>query len=169
MRAWVIGGLMMVGTVTAAVAQPPPGPRGRGAVNEVSRLFEAYAVVQAQETLALDEAQYAKFLPRFRSLLRVRRSHEVARAQILVDLGRLARPDARRVDENAVRDRLDALEEELTRGRAEVDRATAEVDEVLTLPQRARFRVFEEQMERKKFELMTRARQSVRQMQRRVP
>jgi hypothetical protein len=47
-----------------------------------------------------------------------------------------------------------------------VARSLAAVDEVLTLRQRVRFRVFEEQMERRKLELMSRAR---RAQNRRLP
>jgi hypothetical protein len=172
MRALMVGALIVLGTASAVWAQEGPEPRGRQgrlAPNEVGRLFEAYAVVQAQETLGLDDEQYARFLPRFRSLMRTRRAYEVARAQILVELAALSRSGARAADEQALRDRLKALDEAEASGRTQVAAAVAAVDEVLTLQQRARFRVFEEQMERKKFELMTRARQSVRPLPRRQP
>ena len=49
---------------------------------------------------------------------------------------------------------------------AEVRRASDALTSVLTPLQLARFRVFEEQMERRKLDLMTRARQGLRRNQR---
>ena len=174
MRALVIGtlGIVLMTTGASAWAQGnrgAPARQNRMAADEVARLFEAYAIVQAQETLGLDETQFDRFLPRFRVLLQARRTYQVGRARLLLELGRLSRPDAPAADDAELRDKLRALDEEEARGRTEMAKAEAGVDETLTLVQRARFRLFEEQMERKKFELMTRARQTVRPPQRRLP
>ena len=54
------------------------------------------------------------------------------------------------------------LQEIDERGITEGRKAQESVDQVLDLHQQARFRIFEEQMERRKLELVTRARQANR-------
>ena len=53
------------------------------------------------------------------------------------------------------------------RAAAELRRALDGVDEILTVRQQARFRLFEDQMERRKLDLLMRARQNVRNPARR--
>jgi hypothetical protein len=134
---------------------------------EVAKLFDAYAVVQAQQMLGLDETQYGRFVPRYRALVAARRRLLVERARTVQELNRITRPELASVDEARVQQLLDALDDADLRGAGEVRKATAAVDDVLTLRQRARFRVFEEQMERRKVELLTRARQNARPAPRR--
>lgn len=161
----VVGAWLVLAGVTGALAQQADaaaGPRAQGRrAGEVARLFEAYALMQAQETLALDEAQYARFVGRFRTLLDARRAHQARRARIVQDLARLTRPDAAPADD-ALRERIQALDDADAQARTEIAAALAGVDELLTVPQRARFRVLEDQLERRKWELMARARQGAR-------
>jgi len=68
-------------------------------------------------------------------------------------------------DEAALKERVQALQELDTRSVADIRKAYDAVDQVLDVTQQARFRVFEELMERRKIELVTRARQANRQRQ----
>ncbi len=143
-------------------AQTPPGPLAEGGVSpgELQQLFDAYVVMRAQEELQLSDAQYPQFLTRVRALQDVRRRSQTERARILRVLRRLA--DAGGADENETRTQvqaLDALDERTTN---QVRRAVEAVDELLDVRQQARFRLFEEQMERRKVELLLRARQANR-------
>lgn len=135
----------------------PPAQREVTAA-EVERLFGAYAVMQAQEVLALDDAQFARFLPKMRALQTTRRRLEIERNRVTAELARLTAPGQPDPDEGALRERLRILAELDVRGAAEVRAAYEAVDQTLDLRQQARFRVFELQMERRKFELMMRAR-----------
>ena len=74
---------------------------------------------------------------------------------------RLSAPDAK-ADDAPLRDGLKALQDLDARTAAEIKKAYEGIDQVLDLRQQARFRVFEEQMERRKIELVTRARQNNR-------
>ena len=65
-------------------------------------------------------------------------------------------------DDGMIRDRLKSLEEIEGRLAADVKRAYDAIDQILDLRQQAKFRVFEENMERRKLELVTRARQANR-------
>jgi len=65
-------------------------------------------------------------------------------------------------DEAQISDRLKALDDLDARTRADTVKAFEAVNQVLDVRQQAKFRVFEETMERRKLELVTRARQANR-------
>jgi hypothetical protein len=129
---------------------------------EVNRLFDAYAIMQAQEMLQLDEAKFGPFVTRLKALQDVRRRSLRARGQIIQDLQRMLRQADGPADETTLKERLDALARQDTAATVEVRRATDAVDELLDVRQRARFRVFEHQLELKKLELLARVRQQIR-------
>ncbi len=65
-------------------------------------------------------------------------------------------------EDDALRTQLKALNDLDARVGTEVRQALEGVDQVLDLRQQARFRLFEEQMERRKVDLLMRARQANR-------
>jgi phosphoglycolate phosphatase-like HAD superfamily hydrolase len=148
-----------------APAAPPPTatPDAQGvSAGEIQRLYDAYALVQAQEALRLTDEHYVRFVARLKTLQEIRRRHVVARNRILQDLRRLTNAQTSAADEAEMRDRLKALRDEEARGAAEVRKAYDAVDELLDVRQQAQFRLFEEQMDRKRLDLLMRARQNVR-------
>jgi hypothetical protein len=158
--ALVIGLLMLGGpTVPTASAQRPlpPGAEEAMTPGEMQRLFDAYAAMQAQETLGLSDKQYGEFVVRLRALQQVRRRQSVERARLMRELNALSRREPPAPDVE-MKTALDALAQHDARARDEVARAYSNVDELLTLRQRARFRVFEDQVERRKLDLLARAR-----------
>jgi Spy/CpxP family protein refolding chaperone len=138
----------------ASAAQSPPSV----SPVEIQRMFDAYALVQAQDRLKLGDEQFSQFLPRFKALQEVRRRAQVDRARVLRDLNRLSQ--AEQVDEAALKEQLRALQDIDARLAADVKKASEAIDQVLDIRQQASFRVFEEMMERRKVDLMTRARQN---------
>jgi hypothetical protein len=124
---------------------------------ELQRLFDAYQVMQAQDALQLDDTQFGQFLPRLKLLQETRRRGEQTRQQIVMELARLTSP-ASTVDEGVLKERLQALQEVEVRNAAELRRAYDGVDQLLDVRRQARFRVFEQNMERRKLQLMLRAR-----------
>lgn len=127
-------------------------------IAELQRLFDAYMVMQAQEALQLDDAQFGLFLPKLKALQETRRRNEVARAQLVAELGRMTAPGAAAFDEPAVKERLRSLQDLESRAAADVRRAYDAIDQQLDVRRQARFRVFEQNMERRKLQLMLRAR-----------
>jgi Spy/CpxP family protein refolding chaperone len=123
---------------------------------ELVDMLDTYAIVQAQKALELNDAQYAQFVTRLKRLHQVRRQNTRVRNQILQELRRLTQSPT--PDENALRAGIKALDEHDTRASDESRRAYAAMDEVLDARQQARFRLFEERMERQKLELLMRAR-----------
>jgi hypothetical protein len=178
----IVGLVMAVGVAPAgAQAAPQPwvavaptprqdaAPPGRGSragtedsvsAAELASMLDTYAIVQAQNALSLNDTQYGPFVVRLKRLQEVRRRNQRARNQVLNDLRKLAGPQAALpVDENAVRERLRTLRDLDDRAAAELQKAYDSLDEVLDVRQQARFRTFEETIERRKLDLVVRARE----------
>jgi hypothetical protein len=143
-----------VPAVAAAVDDPAVTP------NEIQRMFDAYALVQAQDQLRLNDDQYSRFLVRFKSLQEVRRRSLQDHTRLVGELRRLLMQG--QPDDAQLKDRMQALQDVDSRVVAEVKKAYDALDQVLDVKQQAHLRVFEEQMERRKIELITRARQANR-------
>lgn len=143
-----------------AAQQPniPPGTPETLSPGEFNRMFEAYALLQAQNQLRLTDEQYADFIVRLRGLQNARRRHQQSRTRLIQDLRRLTSPQNATTDEGAIRTTLDALSREDASAQDEITKALGQVDEVLDLRQRARFRLLEEQLERWKLDSLSRVR-----------
>jgi hypothetical protein len=146
-----------------AAPAAPPGRANRQpgdlSPNEVVAMLDAYALVQAQETLQLNDAQYGTFVGRLKTLQETRRKNQRAHNQLVQELRQLTAPQVTTLDEATVRDRLKSLRELDDRSAADLRRAYDSLDEVLDVRQQARFRIFEESLERRKMDLLMRARQ----------
>lgn len=144
--------------------QPPESAAAPGvSPGEIQQMFDAYVLVQAQDVLQLKDDQYAQFVTRLRALQAVRRRSENQRLMIVNQLRRLLQAGDGRVDETMILERLKSLDDLRTSSLSEIKQAQDGLDEVLDLRQRARFRIFEEEMERRKVELVMRTRQANRQ------
>jgi hypothetical protein len=143
-----------------------PEPPREMSPAEIQRIFDGYLLVQVQDALNLSDQQFAQLVPRLRTLQETRRRHQVERSRLLMDLQRLTRPNARgeQADEAAIKERLLRLQENDGRLADELRKAYTAVDEVLDVRQQGRFRIFEEQIERKKLDLLLRARQNPNRM-----
>jgi hypothetical protein len=149
--------------VLAGQGVPGPPPAGPPADDlspaQVHQLFDAMLVMQAQNALSLNDQQYAQFLSRVRVLQETRRRHQQERGRAIGELQRLTNPrNEQTAPEADIKSRLNTLQELEARSAAELRRAYVGIDEVLTPLQQARFRVLEEQIERRKLELVARAR-----------
>jgi uncharacterized membrane protein len=155
--------------VTQSQAQPPAQvqPQGPGmgpdlSPAEIQRLFDAYTVMQAQEALRLSNDQYGAFVARLKVVQDLRRQQQQERARLLRELAQLAGPRAPEGDDAPIAERLRALRDHDTKSHAEIEKAYQELDQLLSVRQRARLRLLEESLERRKLELLMRARQGVR-------
>jgi hypothetical protein len=128
----------------------------------VQRLLDGYALVQAQEFLGLSDSQFTAFLPKLRALQEIRRRNDLERLRRLQELRRLTNGRAAQLPESDLRERIRALRELETRASAEIQRAVDGVDQTLDVRQQARFRVFEQEIEQRKLQLLLRARQQNR-------
>ena len=133
------------------------GARGQLSPSDIQDQFDAYAIVQAQDALRLSDEQYPRFVRSARELHALRRRVRAERARLIAALNQaLRQPNTDDARLEAATRALDAHDREAV---DRVQKAYAAVDEVLDPRQRARFRVLEEQLERKKLDMLFRARQ----------
>lgn len=151
-----------------AGARPPLDTPADLQPGEIQRLFDAMLIADAERALDLSDKQYPEFLTRLRALQGTRRANLLQRVTLMAELQRLSNPRNAGSDEAALKERLTALQELESRNAAELRRSYNAIDEILDVRQQARFRVLEEQLERRKLELLMRARQN-RPPQRRQP
>ncbi len=149
--------LLMAAVPAARAQQTPADPAVSPA--ELQRLFDSYALVQAQQFLGLSDEQYTKFLPKFMALQNARRQALQQRTRTLNELRMLVNQGG---SDDQIKAAIRQLQDIDEHGDAETRKALDGVDQTLELRQQARFRIFEEQMERRKLELVTRARQANR-------
>jgi hypothetical protein len=179
MRASVLAAILALGVAMPGFAAPrgqrgtqspppapAPGPQAPAdqpiTPRKIQELFDAYIVLQAKDRLQLADAQYGQFVTRLSALQQTRRRHLVAHQQILNDLRKLTNPQTGSNDEATITERLKALRQEDEAAATDLRKAYDGVDETLDLRQQARFRIFEDQMEQQKLELLMRARQDAR-------
>src|SRR5450631_3809557 len=144
-RRWfVVLSLVVVSAASVAAGGPrqqqvPGGPQGERTVTpaEIQRMFDAYALLQAQDQLKIADEQYSQFLTRFKALQDVRRTGLQQRTRMIQDLRRAL--DAGQLDEQSIKERLKALDELETRSAAEVKKAADAIDQMLDVRQQAKF------------------------------
>src|SRR5215831_17374170 len=115
----VLAGVLLVSASGVAQTGSPGGgqpPAINDAITpfELQRLFDSWALLQAQEQLKLNDEQFARFLPRFKALQDVRRQALQQRTRVINDVRRLLMES--QLDEAQVRDRLRQLQEIEGRG-----------------------------------------------------
>ena len=122
-------------------------------------MLDTYAIVEAQRALTIADDKYGTFAARLKKLQDIRRRNQRQRQMLVRELFRMAGPKAPvPADESAIRNQLTALREHDERAAVELRQAYDALDEVLDTRQQARFRMFEEQIERRKLDLLVRAR-----------
>jgi len=126
-------------------------------VQQVEEYFDQVMLHQARTNLALTDDQFLRFGAGLRRLQIARRQHQRQRLAMVRDLNSLI--NATPFDESAVTSKLKELDDFSAQPPDEIRTAYDAIDRVLTVRQRARFRIFEEMMERRKLDLVSRARQ----------
>jgi Spy/CpxP family protein refolding chaperone len=169
--------LAIAGAIALVAAAPAAAQKARGRVPapddaaaaadapgvtpaEIQRMFDSYALIQAQDQLKISDEKFPQFLTRFKALQDTRRRNMAERFRMVQDLRRLSN-DAQ-PDEAQMRDRLKALDDLDARAQTDVAKAYDAINQVLDIRQQAKFRVFEENMENRKLALVMRARQANR-------
>jgi hypothetical protein len=162
------GGPPKAGSPAANPAPPAPtDPSDSLSDAELAAALDAYAIVQAQQHLSISDEKYRTFAARFKRVQNIRRRNQRIRVGLVQQLRKMAGARAETpIDETAIRAQLTALREHDERSAAELRQAYDAVDEVLDTRQQARFRLFEEEIERRKLDLLVRARQRVLQNKR---
>jgi hypothetical protein len=170
-----IAAMLAVAPSASAGQRPerPAAPEGRADQRAdalpdaaLADMLDTYAIVQAQRELTIADEMYGTFAARLKKLQDIRRRNQRQRQQLIRELVRMAGPRAAApADDAAIRAQLTALREHDDRAAAELRQAYDALDEVLDTRQQARFRMFEEQIERRKLDLLVRARARALQKQ----
>jgi Spy/CpxP family protein refolding chaperone len=166
----------IVGLLALVGASPAAAQRGRAplpdaetaeppvvSAAEIQRMFDSYALIQAQDQLKISDEKFPQFLTRFKALQDTRRRNMTERFRMVQDLRRLVNETP--PDEGRMRERLKALDDLDARSHAELTKAYDAINQVLDVYQQAKFRVFEENMENRKLALVMRAREANRRKQ----
>jgi Spy/CpxP family protein refolding chaperone len=156
----VMAACVAVGAQTPAQETPAPGPAPGLAPREIQQMIDAYVLMQAETALGLSEEQFPTFVARLKALQDARRRQQQGRNRLIMELNRLTGPRAGGMDDSVIKDQLKALQDHDARFTIEIQKASEALDQVLTPRQQARLRVFEEQMERRKIDLLLRARRA---------
>jgi hypothetical protein len=169
-RAPVVAAALIASLVGASVAlaqsEPanPPPPRANRAVPpnnaDLTTILDAYAIVQAQNALQLNDDQYGRFVARLNRLQDTRRRNLQARNRMMQELRKLANDPA--TDEGIIRERLKALRDHEDQSAQALRGEYDALYEVLDPRQQIRFRVFENSLEQRKLDLLIRARERAR-------
>jgi Spy/CpxP family protein refolding chaperone len=127
-------------------------------VAEVERLFDAWELMQAKTPLQLDDQALLAFMARFQEVQRVQRQHQAARQRLIGELNTLMKAEAT-VDDAALGAKTKAFDDLETQHLQDLGKAMSAVDQILTVKQRARLRVFMNRMENQKLVFLAQARQ----------
>jgi hypothetical protein len=161
----------VVSAQTPPAAQPsqrvaPPTNDASDALPEGQLLvmLDSYAMFQAQQQLSISDEKFGTFAGRLKKLQDSRRRNQRERHRLVVELRKLLNARSASADDDAaLLAQLARLKEHDRRAAAELQQAYEALDEVLDPRQQARFRLFEEQIEQRKLDLLMRAREKARQ------
>lgn len=171
-RTWAMVSLMVVcvaaasaGVRAQAGAPPkadqarPPKPADQISPADIQAMFDAMTVMDAERFLTLTSEQFPPFVQRLKKLQEARGLQTRRRNRAMNELRALANPQNGTGDDAAIDGKLKELAAIDQDGRAAVAAALDAVDQLLSPRQRARFRLLEDNIERKKLDFLTRVRQ----------
>src|SRR5262245_62482998 len=95
----------------------PPAVDAAVSPAEVQRMFDAYALMQAQDQLQISEGQFSTFLTRYKALQDVRRRTLQGRARVVNELRRLLNQG--QPDDAQIKDLLKRLQDVEAQGAAD--------------------------------------------------
>jgi hypothetical protein len=144
------------GGARALAQEDSPAGAGPPARDEAFKMVDAYVVSNLQESLGLDDEQYAKAIPLVKRLQDDRRAYFVDRTRTVREMRRLLRQGgATEAQVLVLLNRLKTLDAD---GPAQVRKNLDALDTLLTPVQQAKYRVLEVEVEQRMRELMNRAR-----------
>jgi hypothetical protein len=126
----------------------------------IQQMFDAMAIVEAERVLPLSAEQYPVFVQKLKRLQEARQQSNRRRMKTMNELRGLVGPQAPPDISDAA---IDAKFKELVaaeqQGFAAIHQAQDDLEAGLSVRQRARFRMLEENVERRKVDFLTRVRQ----------
>lgn len=170
--------VVLFGLGTFASAQTPPPAQGKQpggqraqpggrqgqpgdqiAPGDVEAMFEAMTVMEAERFVALTPDQFPAFVQRLKKLQEARVQRQRRHNRALAELRALSNPQNAQADDAAIDAKLKELDAIEVESHAAIGKAMDAIDQLLSVRQRARFRVLEDNIEKKKLDFLTRVRQ----------
>ena len=152
-------GLALVWGMVATVVPAQEGSRSsrdHERRDEAFRMVDAYVIANIQESLGLDEEQYARVIPLVTMLQKARREYFRERGQALRQMKQLLSSGA--ATESRLGEAVASQKALEVEGPARIRERMDELDAVLSPVQQAKYRVFEVEVERRLRDLMRRGR-----------
>ena len=154
---WVLGLALVWGlTAPGASGQERSPSRSKERRDEAFRMVDAYVIANIQDSLDLDDDQYARVIPLVSKLQKTRREHHGERGRALHKMRHLLRSGT--ATEAEVAEALKAFNALETEGPERIRAQQSALDGILTPLQQAKYRVFEGEVEQRMRELMRRGR-----------
>ncbi|HYN03917.1 MAG TPA: hypothetical protein VE359_15820 [Vicinamibacteria bacterium] len=144
------------GGARALAQEDAPAAPDRPARDEAFKMVDAYVMSNLQESLGLDDAQFAKAIPLVKRLQGDRRTYILDRTRMVREMRRLLRQGG--ASEIAVLDLLRQVKALDVDGPAQTRKNLDALDALLTPVQQAKYRVLEMEVEQRMRELMNRVR-----------
>jgi hypothetical protein len=141
---------------TAVSAQERLSSSHQDRRDEAFRMVDAYVIANIQESLGLDDDQYARIVPLVNKLQKARRGYHRERGRILRQMRQLLKSGA--ATETQLQDAVASFKTLEVEGPARIRERTDELDAILSPVQQAKYRVFEMDVERRMRNLMRRGR-----------
>jgi ABC-type transporter Mla subunit MlaD len=124
--------------------------------DEAFRMVDAYVIANIQESLDLDDDQYARIIPLVNKLQKARREYHRERGRTLRQMRQLLKSGA--ATESQLEEAVASLKTLEVEGPARIRERVDELDSILSPVQQAKYRVFEMDVERRLRDLMRRGR-----------
>ena len=139
--------LVLLVTARAASAQEEPAENPRTAREEAFRMVDAYVVSNLQESLGLNDEQFAKAIPLVKKLQHDRRDYLMERGRMVREMRRLLRQGG--PVETQVLDLLKQVKTLDVEGPERTRRNLEALDGLLNPIQQAKYRVLEGEVEQR--------------------
>ena len=132
---------------------------------DVEGRIDAYVISKLQESLDLSDEQFADMVVAQKKLQKIRHEYRRARSGLLREMRQVLRRDD--VSDDELQSLLDSLDS-LVLAFAENEKLRyEEVDEILNVRQRLRYRILESELDRRLGEMMRKVRENVLERRRR--
>lgn len=159
MNSKLVGVTLVLMAALSAGAQAPGRPRPQGPAegrprDEAFKMVEAYFLSNLQESLGLTDEQYVRLLPAVKRLQAERRDHMERRGRAMHELRSALQTG--KATESVVAEALKELKRLEVDGPPAIHKLQEAVDSQLTPVQQAKYRLTEQEVERKVRELLVR-------------
>jgi len=142
-----------------AAPRPPDQPISSA---DIQAMFDAMAVLEAEKFVVLTPEQYPVFVQKLKRVQDARRQLNQRRNRAMNEMRALVNPNpgtAQTADDATIDAKLKEIDAIEAAGHDAIEKALDDLDQLLSPRQRARFRILEENTERKKLDFLTKVRQ----------